>query len=171
MVLSDAYIFQSFEANAAPMNFCLCEQYLFVPVGAKDVYLSCVIESLQENKFQSCVIFVGTRSICQKLCMLLTYLEKNVVSLHSHMIQSERLTALSEFKNKRAMILVVTDIASRGLDIPEVDLVINFDIPKSVETYLHRIGRTARAWRGGHALSLATQYDIKLIHKIEAFTG
>merc|ERR1711988_1087662 len=87
------------------------------------------------------------------------------------MLQTDRYSALDKFKNKKATILVVTDIASRGLDIPLVDFVINFDIPKLIQNYIHRVGRTARAWRGGFALSFVTQNEIKNLHKIEAFTG
>ena len=68
-------------------------------------------------------------------------------------------------------ILVATDVASRGLDIPSVDLVLNFDLPVSPEDYVHRVGRTARAGRSGWALTLVTQYDIALLQAIEARVG
>lgn len=78
---------------------------------------------------------------------------------------------LRTFKNESKNILVATDLASRGLDIPTVDLVINFDVPVEPVDYVHRTGRTARAGRGGTAVTMVTQYDVKLIYSIEEYTG
>jgi ATP-dependent RNA helicase DDX49/DBP8 len=66
---------------------------------------------------------------------------------------------------------VATDVASRGLDIPQVQLVLNFDVPKNPKDYVHRVGRTARAGRGGSSITLVTQYDIKLIQASEQYVG
>merc|ERR1711972_760013 len=79
------------------------------------------------------------------------------------------LGALSGFKAKENRILVCTDVASRGLDVPAVDLVINYDIPRNSKDYIHRVGRTARAGRSGRAMTLVTQYDIELLQRIEHF--
>ena len=73
------------------------------------------------------------------------------------MSQSKRLGALNKFKSGQRKILIATDVASRGLDIPSVDLVINFDLPTNGKDYVHRVGRTARAGRAGRAISIVTQ--------------
>jgi len=91
------------------------------------------------------------------------------ISLHGQMTQAQRLGALSGFKAREHRVLVATDVASRGLDIPSVDLVINYDIPKNSKDYIHRVGRTARAGRAGRAVTMVTQYDIELFQKIEHF--
>merc|ERR1712083_867602 len=93
------------------------------------------------------------------------------ICLHGQMTQAQRLGALSGFKAKENRILVCTDVASRGLDVPAVDLVVNYDIPKNSKDYIHRVGRTARAGRSGRAVSLVTQYDIELFQRIEHFLG
>lgn len=87
------------------------------------------------------------------------------------MSQSERLGSLAKFKSRVVNILVATDVASRGLDIPEVELVLNSNVPRLPDDYIHRVGRTARAGRGGLALTLLTQYDIKALQRIEERIG
>jgi ATP-dependent RNA helicase DDX49/DBP8 len=78
------------------------------------------------------------------VCEVLSEAGLSAVALHSIMNQSKRLGALSKFKSSLVQVLVSTDVGSRGLDIPEVDLVVNFDLPRVPEEYVHRVGRTAR---------------------------
>merc|ERR1711972_848449 len=115
------------------------------------------------------IIFMDTCLGAQKLAILLRHLGWSSMSLHGQMTQAQRLGALSSFKAREQQILVATDVASRGLDIPAVDLVINFDIPKNSKDYIHRVGRTARAGRAGRAVTMVTQYDIELFQRIEHF--
>ncbi|RZC72410.1 hypothetical protein C5167_035600 [Papaver somniferum] len=108
---------------------------------------------------------------CHLLSLLLEELEQPAVGLHSHKSQALRLSALHRFKSGQTPILLATDVASRGLDIPTVDLVINYDIPRHAQDYVHHVGRTARAGRGGLAVSFVTQNDVDLIHEIESVIG
>lgn len=87
------------------------------------------------------------------------------------MKMKRRQANIHKFKNMKTKILVSTDIASRGLDIPNVELVINFDLPKNPIDYVHRVGWTAWAGRSGMTISVITQHDIKLVYAIEEYTG
>lgn len=95
----------------------------------------------------------------------------SAVTIHGQMNQVKRLGALNKFKAKEKKILIATDVASRGLDIPSVDLVINYDIPQNPKDYIHRVGRTARAGKSGKAISICTQYDVESYQKIEFLLG
>lgn len=85
--------------------------------------------------------------------------------------QKDRLEALHKFKADQVKILIATDVAARGLDIPLVQLVINHTIPNVPKEYVHRVGRTARAGRDGMAISLVTPHDLKLLQAIEETIG
>jgi superfamily II DNA/RNA helicase len=98
--------------------------------------------------------------------------EFNAAALHGDMTQSARLAALSDFKEGRVTILIASDVAARGLDIPSVSHVFNFDVPSNAEDYVHRIGRTGRAGRSGSAFTLAaSEDDKKYLHAIETLIG
>merc|ERR1711870_45509 len=87
------------------------------------------------------------------------------------MSQDKRSGMLKKFKQRNRNVLIATDVASRGLDIPHVDIVINFDIPTHSKDYIHRVGRTARAGRTGKAVTFVSQYDVELYQRIEHLLG
>lgn len=87
------------------------------------------------------------------------------------MSQRERLASIAKFKSNIVPILITTDVGSRGLDIPTVQCVINYDVPADAKDYIHRIGRTARAGRGGLALTIMCEMDIDLVLSIEKVVG
>jgi len=108
---------------------------------------------------------------CQLLSMTLNDVGFTNVALHAMIKQKERLAALNKFKSNHVQILIATDVAARGLDIPTVELVVNHIIPNVPKEYIHRVGRTARAGKNGMAISLITPNDIKLLHAIEDKIG
>eukprot|EP00752_Nemacystus_decipiens_P017757 g15920.t1 len=124
-----------------------------------------------DGRARSVMIFVSKCRKCQELSETLLELGVDCTPLHSLLGQRRRTAALGKFKSQQTKVLVSTDVASRGLDIPAVDLVINFDVPRVATDYVHRVGRTARAGRRGRAVSLVSQYDIELVHNIEQYTG
>ena len=143
----------------------LDQRFLLIPSQVKDSYLVHLLQTFIENK--SVIIFTHTCRGCQVITYLLRKLGIKCAPLHSLLSQRERLASLSRFKTEVVKILVATDVASRGLDIPLVELVINYNVPASSKDYIHRVGRTARAGRGGMSLTMMTQYDIDRLTAIE----
>ncbi len=132
----------------------LDQKYLFIPQVHRDTYFVFLI-----NEFagQSTIVFSNTVRDTQRLAILLRTLGFSALALHGQLSQTARLGALNKFKSGSRDILVATDVAARGLDIPQVDVVINYDLPNDSKTYIHRVGRTARAGKSGKALNLVTQ--------------
>ncbi len=128
-------------------------------------------EATDIPRADSAIIFVSTCKAAQEVAEMLSEMGIMVAALHSVMKQSKRLASLGKFKAGVASVLVATDVASRGLDIPSVGLVVNYNMPRAAEDYIHRVGRTARAGRGGTAVSLITQYDISLLKHVEETIG
>ncbi|KAF0365678.1 DEAD-domain-containing protein [Gigaspora margarita] len=146
----------------------LLQYYLFFPLKHKDCYLVYLCNELAGN---SLIIFTRTCNDTQRLALLLRNLGFPAIPLHGQLSQSKRLGSLNKFKAGNRNILVATDVASRGLDIPLVDVVINYDIPSNSKDYIHRVGRTARAGRSGKSITLVTQYDVEFYQRIEQVIG
>lgn len=146
----------------------LRQQYLFVPAKHKDCYLTF---SLNELAGSTAMVFTRTCEATRKLALVLRNLGFEAIPISGQMSQPKRLGALTKFKAGERSILICTDVASRGLDIPSVDVVINYDIPTNSKDYIHRVGRTARAGRSGRSISIVTQYDVELFQRIEQLTG
>jgi ATP-dependent RNA helicase DDX49/DBP8 len=156
------------EAPAIPAT--LKQTYLKAPVTQRESYLH-ILLSTEGNAKKSTIIFVNRTATATLLEHLLRGLEHRVTSLHSALSQSTRTSNLARFRARAARILVATDVASRGLDIPAVDLVINFDVPRAPDDYIHRVGRTARAGRSGESVTMVGQRDVELVLAIEERVG
>jgi ATP-dependent RNA helicase DDX47/RRP3 len=146
----------------------LIQHYLFIPAKYKDCYLVFLLNEFSGN---SIIIFTATRKETQRLSLMLRNLGFGALPLHGQLTQTKRLAALNKFTSGQRTILVTTDVCSRGLDIPIVDIVINYDIPTHSKDYIHRVGRTARGERSGRAINLVTQYDVELYQRIEQLIG
>jgi ATP-dependent RNA helicase DDX47/RRP3 len=146
----------------------LLQSYLFIPAKYKDCYLTYLIN---EYAGQSILVFGATCNNVQRLALMLRNLGFPAICLHGQMTQPKRLGALHKFTSGSRSILICTDVAARGLDIPSVDLVINFDLPGHGKDYIHRVGRTARAGRSGRAIAMVTQYDVEVYQRLEALLG
>lgn len=115
----------------------------------------------------SCIVFTKTVHSAQFLAFFLTTMGISNVALHSKVKQAQRTENLNKFRAGRVNVLIATDVAARGLDIPSVSLVVNYDLPHAHDDYIHRVGRTARANRHGLALTLVTQHDVNRLLELE----
>jgi ATP-dependent RNA helicase RhlE len=124
-----------------------------------------------KKNLTSVLIFCSTKSSVKLLDQELRKLKFSVKSIHSDLEQQEREDVLREFRNRQIQILVATDVVSRGIDIDSISLVINYDVPKDAEDYIHRVGRTARAETTGVALTFISDRDQGAFKQIENLVG
>lgn len=123
------------------------------------------LQKLEKDKSR-CLIFVNTKRLADNLMFQLMKYKIRAISLHGDRSQRQRDEALRAFKQGRCSVMIATDVAARGLDIDDISLVINYDLPTNVEDYIHRIGRTARGSKAGTAISLFTERDANIADKL-----
>ena len=126
---------------------------------------------LNTNEATSIVIFAGRKVEVRNLARHLQKRGFNAAGMHSDLEQSEREAVMLDFRNRKLRILVATDVVSRGIDIDDIDLVINYDVPRDPEDYVHRVGRTARAARKGTAITFVNEKQMREFGRIEALIG
>jgi ATP-dependent RNA helicase DDX49/DBP8 len=155
-------------AAKATVPASLTQSYLFMPPHVKLTYLVYLMKTFGDR---SCIVFVDRCRTAELLRAVLKELGVFAVSLHSQLPQESRSRALTAFRSAVVSCLIATDVASRGLDIPQVEYVISYDLPLLPQTYLHRVGRAGRAGRPGHAIALLSPRDIPRLHEIEETIG
>jgi ATP-dependent RNA helicase DDX49/DBP8 len=148
----------------------LKQMHLQIPVTHREHYLHMFLLT-DSNLPKSIIIFCNRTSTADYLTHLLRLLDHRVTALHSKLLQRQRIDNLARFRASAARILVATDVAARGLDIPEVGLVINYDVPRDPDDYIHRVGRTARAGRKGESVTFVGQRDVQLVQAMEGRVG
>ncbi|KEG16694.1 DEAD/DEAH box helicase [Bartonella bacilliformis] len=180
-----------FSATMAPEIIKLTEQFLHSPVcveitkesstartitqrlvksGSKAWHKRAVLRKLihDENKeLKNAIVFCNRKKDISELFRSLVKYNFSVGVLHGDMDQHSRMNTLADFKENKLTLLVASDVAARGLDIPDVSHVFNYDVPTHAEDYIHRIGRTGRAKRSGKAFTIVTKNDQKYISAIE----
>ena len=157
------------ESMAVPAT--LRQTYLQVPLTYREAFLHILLLTPRQQSKKNVVVFCNRTTTADLLERLLRSMDHRVTSLHSKLSQYDRTSNLARFRAGAARILVATDVASRGLDIPEVDLVVIYDVPRNPDDYIHRVGRTARAGRSGDAITMVGQRDIELFLAIEQRIG
>ena len=144
-----------------------------VPAHVREVFLIILIEDIQkQNEFSQILVFTSHCETTETVTLILRKFKFKTAMLHSKMEQDDRFQALTDFRAGRQKILVATDLAARGLDVPFVDVVIHFNPPPSATIYVHRAGRTGRAGRSGRSiLFINRESDSKIVAEIEQKIG
>ncbi len=130
-----------------------------------------LVELLKATEMRSVLVFTRTKNRADRLKNRLSDQGFSVGILHAGRTQGQRMNAMDNFRTGRTQILVATDIAARGIDVREISHVINFDVPQNPEDYIHRVGRTGRAYGVGDAITFCDREEEPLIAGIERFTG
>lgn len=150
----------------------LSQYYLLMRPEHKEAFLVHTVDQfLTANPCSLIMIFTNKCKWCHLIGLMMNSLGIKNVLLHSVMPQRERISSLTRFRSSQVRVLIATDLASRGLDFPTVDIVINHNVPIRPRDYVHRVGRTARAGKAGLALTLCDLFEIKRLKAIQEFIG
>ncbi|MCF0069363.1 DEAD/DEAH box helicase [Dyadobacter sp. CY261] len=138
----------------------------FVSMDDKRFFLERVIKQQAEKKI---LVFVRTKVRAERVYNALERMEVKSLTIHGDKEQADRLTAMNEFKKGNVKVLIATDVSARGIDIPNVDYVINYDLPEQPENYVHRVGRTGRGMQKGIAVSFCSEEERPLLDQIQQY--
>jgi ATP-dependent RNA helicase RhlE len=148
-LMSDAYEVRVRDENISADNI---EQDI-ITVKEGESKISILLNMVRDKSFEKVLVFADTKRGVSRICRDLRKGGITVDEIHGDKSQNYRIKALESFRNRKIQVLVATDVAARGLDITNVSHVINFQAPKDIESYIHRIGRTGRAGASGKALT------------------
>ncbi|RLD40837.1 MAG: ATP-dependent helicase [Bacteroidetes bacterium] len=140
----------------------------FVEMDDKRFFLEDVIKSEPDKKI---LVFVRTKVRAERVKKAMERVEIDTDTIHSDKTQDERLDNMERFRNGELKILIATDVSARGIDIPNVDFVINYDLPETPENYVHRVGRTGRGDSKGQAMSFCSTEEYDILAEIEESLG
>ncbi|MCE7064890.1 DEAD/DEAH box helicase [Dyadobacter sp. CY326] len=138
----------------------------FVAMDDKRFFLERVIKENPDNKV---LVFVRTKVRAERVFNALERMEIKSMTIHGDKEQADRLTALNEFKNGNVKVLIATDVSARGIDIANVDYVVNYDLPEQAENYVHRVGRTGRGTQKGRAVSFCSPEEKPMLEEIQTY--
>ncbi|ESW99807.1 ATP-dependent RNA helicase eIF4A [Ogataea parapolymorpha DL-1] len=141
----------------------------YIDVDEEQYKFDCLCDLYDSISVTQAVIFCNTRRKVETLTQQLTENNFTVSAIHSDLSQQDRDTIMNEFRTGSSRILISTDLLARGIDVQQVSLVINYDLPSNKENYIHRIGRGGRFGRKGVAINLITREDTEMLREIEMF--
>lgn len=151
-----------------PVSKNVSHYVIFVEMDDKRFFLR---KFIRDNPDSKILVFVRTTVRAERVAKALERSEINALTIYGQKDQDERLVVLDRFKQGEDKILVATDVSARGIDIPNVDYVINYDLPEQKEMYVHRVGRTGRGRAKGKAVSFCSTQEKDLLAQIQAFLG
>lgn len=151
-----------------PVSKNIDHSVAFVEMDDKRFFLERLIN---ENPDTKILVFVRTKVRAERVCSAMKRLDIDSETLHGDKEQKERLYTLKKFREGSVKLLIATDVSARGIDIPDVDYVVNYDLPEQAENYVHRVGRTGRGIKRGKAVSFCSSEERILLDDIEAYTG
>lgn len=151
-----------------PVNKNINHSVAFVEMDDKRFFLERVIS---ENPDVKMLVFVRTKVRAERVMKAMERVEIVTATIHGDKDQNERFDVMKQFREGTLKILIATDVSARGIDIPEVDFVVNYDLPDVPENYVHRVGRTGRGERKGQAISFCATEEKPVLEEIEAFLG
>lgn len=138
----------------------------FIEMDDKRFFLERLINENPESKV---LVFVRTKVRAERVQKALKRVNLNALTIHSGKDQKERFSVMKQFRNGQVLLLIATDVSARGIDIPDVDFVVNYDLPEQTENYVHRVGRTGRGTRKGKAVSFCSAEEKPLLKEIEVY--
>jgi ATP-dependent RNA helicase RhlE len=151
-----------------PVSKNVSHAVAFVEMDDKRFFLERLIKEAPESKF---LVFVRTKVRAERVFTAMQRVGIETLTMHGGKEQEDRLAVMTDFKNGKVKILIATDLSARGIDIENVDYVINYDLPDLPENYVHRVGRTGRGVKSGKAVSFSSKEEAKLLKNIETFLG
>ncbi len=169
--LATEFLYQPAIVEVSPENSTVDKINQKIYRVAKDKKTGLIIKLISEGNWKQVLVFTRTKHGANRLCKKMISAGISAAAIHGNKTQGARTKALAGFKNNSIRVLVATDIAARGLDIPLLPHVINFEIPNISEDYVHRIGRTGRAGASGEALSLVSADETSYLKSIEKLVG
>ncbi|MFN0203731.1 MAG: DEAD/DEAH box helicase [Bacteroidia bacterium] len=140
----------------------------FIQMDDKRMFLERIIKEKRESKI---LVFVRTKVRAERVFLAMQKLGIATLTIHGDKEQKDRLAVLNQFKEGETKVLIATDVSARGIDIPNVDFVINYDLPEVAENYVHRVGRTGRANKKGNAISFCSTEEREILERIEKYLG
>ncbi len=164
--LIEQLLYQPLEINLAKQDENLIEQHVYVVEQERKN--AALIHLINSENWQQVLVFASAKNTCNRLVLKLAKAGLQAAAFHGDLSQSARNKALEDFKAKKIRVLIATDVAARGIDIQQLPYVVNFELPRSANDYIHRIGRTGRAGQQGYAVALITEEDedhFRLIEK------
>lgn len=151
-----------------PVSKNVSHSVAFVEMDDKRFFLERLVKEFPENKI---LVFVRTKVRAERVASAMERVGIKTLTMHGGKEQGDRLTVMDEFKKGEVKVLITTDVNARGIDIPDVEYVVNYDLPDESENYVHRVGRTGRGVKKGQAVSFCSEEEKPILDEIQSYLG